>query len=956
MFRETSLIHIVTILLLSILLCISHTQSRAQKIERSPSIELSPSKSIVTVGHGAMLDAQGKEVVVTPELVDKTQEFYIKQLLSRANNTQREVFKAKRQQILDRKKWDRKDQVNANSALIDWLIKEVNPNNAATLVHANTLLSRQFAKHVKKMKPKKITAPVELLPSQDLSNLLESEGLLTTLSATEAGGTDYINECQDAGVPIPPDWGSAQWQSRGILSNEFILENQEAEVFVFESSSPRGICIALPRSTGSNISALGIICQGNDTSKACFWDSANIPKGSNVPLTDFVGGADLLGGNGVCTDCHAGRNPFIIHPGTPLDIGAIAKPDNWYEPLVHPSWPQNPGPTNILDNISLGPDDQSCLSCHSTSVAGRFPAVSTKLPGYCGTILATAVQQTMPPGSVGNSAFEKHIQALENACLQEPKPAVTTWSGRIWKHTGVACSDESCPGWEKLDNNVRTVSLTAGNGKLYQLHYNGLIWESTGMACKGETCPGWRKLDNNPKTIAIVTGGDRLYQLHNDGLIWQYSGTPCSGNSCPGWRKLDNNPRTVSIAASGDKLYQMHRDGKIWVATGTACSGNNCPGWRMLDNNPRSIAIAATDNKLFQLHHDGRIWEHTGTPCSGNSCPGWRLLDNNVRTVDISVNNGKLFQRHRDGTIWKHTGTPCSGQSCPGWTKLDNNPRSTAVNGGLYQDHHDGRIWKATGAACSGNSCLGWRMLDNNPRTKFSLAADSDNDKLYQLHAPKLYQLHNNGAIWQSTGHRCDGDSCGGWQKLDNNPHTKAITASAGKLFQLHDNGKIWQATGKPCDGDSCPGWRMIDNNPRTKAIVSAGGQLYQLHDNGKIWRFKGKSCNGNSCPSWVMLDNNPRTKAIVAGGGQLYQLHDNGKIWRFTGKVCSGNSCPGWVMIDNNSRTRTIAAAGGKLYQLHNNGKIWEHTGKACSGNSCPGWRMMDNNTRTVDIVGGRT
>ena len=555
---------------------------------------------------------------------------------------------------------------------------------------------------------------------------------------------------------------------------------------------------------------------------------------------------------------------------------------------------------------------------------------------------------------LGNERWNVYVGARGRGVWRIGVDIENRWAGAIWRHTGVACSGQSCPGWRRLDNNIKTVDIAAGNGKLYQLHLDGWIWRSTGVECSGDSCPGWTRLDNNKKTLAIAAGGNNLYQLHNDGRIWKSTGTACSGESCPGWRMLDNNPATQAIATSGDKLYQLHRDGRIWEWTGQNCSGQSCPGWRLLDNNPRTVAIQASDGKLFQLHYDGRIWRHTGTPCSGSSCPGWQLLDNNPRSVDLSANNGNLYQRHRGGNIWRSTGTACSGNSCPGWTRLDNNPRTTAINGAVYQDHHDGRIWKSTGAACSGESCPGWVMLDNNPRTKFSRAADSDNSRLYQLHAPKLYQLHNNGDIWQSTGGACSGNSCPHWQRLDNNSRTKAIAASGGRLFQLHQDGKIWRSNGRPCVDDSCPGWQMIDNNPRTVKIVSAGGQLYQLHNNGAIWRFTGTLCSGSSCPGWVRLDNNPATDDIVAGAGQLYQKHSNGKIWRFTGRPCQGNSCPGWVMLDNNPRTRKIVASGGLLHQLHDNGRIWTHTGVPCSGNSCPGWRMMDNNPRTVDITAG--
>ncbi len=140
--------------------------------------------------------------------------------------------------------------------------------------------------------------------------------------------------------------------------------------------------------------------------------------------------------------------------------------------------------------------------------------------------------------------------------------------------------------------------------------------------------------------------------------------------------------------------------------------------------------------------------------------------------------------------IWRFTGTPCSGESCPGWQRLDRNFKTVAILGAgdkLFQLHDDGMIWRFTGTACSGESCPGWQRLDNNSRTGMLAAGDD----LYQLHTDPIYQLHNDGWIWRYTGEECDGDFCPGWERLDNNPHTRNIVGAGAQLFQLHDNGKI---------------------------------------------------------------------------------------------------------------------------------------------------------------------
>ena len=260
--------------------------------------------------------------------------------------------------------------------------------------------------------------------------------------------------------------------------------------------------------------------------------------------------------------------------------------------------------------------------------------------------------------------------------------------------------------------------------------------------------------------------------------------------------------------------------------------------------------------------------------------------------------------------------------------------------GSLFQLHNDGTIWVSTGVACTGASCPGWVMLDNNPATR-AIASGSN----------RLYQLHADGKVWRYTGVRCGSGFCPGWQLLDNNPATVAITAGGTNLYQRHNTGKIWRFTGTACTGASCPGWTMLDNNPATADILADGALLYQRHNTGKIWRSTGAACSGATCPGWIMLDNNPATKAIVAAGGQLYQLHATGRIWRSTGVACSGTSCPGWTMLDNNPAGVEIAASPAGLFQRHGDGKIWRSTGTPCSGASCPGWTLLDNNGATVQI-----
>lgn len=384
---------------------------------------------IATVGHGAMIDAAGKPIAFTREFGLEAQRYYLAKLTVALDEPGRSTYRAKQRRVLDSPDASTRDRVYITGALIAWLIDEVQPADASNLHSINGFLRQKLLRDDDTTPAS--AAPYE--PSRRLLDRLRQEGIQPRRGATapsalvtNLSGAAYVRECFNQGVPVPPAWGSPQWVSQGgPLTPDFLGGGQtEAEVFSFESVSPRGICIALPRASGNTIGLLGIICQGSDTGRACFWDNQrndaqyNIAKGTNVPLSDFAGGAELDGGTGgVCTKCHAGENPFIVHYGSALDLGARLNPRKWVEPLVHPSWPQNDGPSYLLNRVVLGPNDNSCLTCHSGP--RRFPVLSTELNSvfgsYCTTVLAGSIGNTMPPGG-DTTGFEKHIAALIAAC------------------------------------------------------------------------------------------------------------------------------------------------------------------------------------------------------------------------------------------------------------------------------------------------------------------------------------------------------------------------------------------------------------------------------------------------------------------------------------------------------------------------------------------------------------
>ena len=402
-----------------------------------------PEGPIAYIGHGAMFDREGNEIAPSAEVIGQAQSFYIDQLLQLADEDQRRHYRELEAEIAQGVALDGQAKLVVDLRLLDWLIDEVQPTQAERLIGKNNLmkfeLGRRLPERAQPGAPRGLEI-FELPPDlrQRVDEQLQIVHRPLTRQVTAAGGQAYRDLCAANGVPIPPDIGTASWVSRGRIprSQLFIEADLEAEVFTYQSVSPEGVCIALPRfDTSGTVFLDGVICLGRRSSRACFWDNdmngvkKEFKLGDVVPFEDFGGGSELVAG-GVCTDCHAGQNPYIIHPGTSLGLPKLTDvplfADGWHEPLVKPDWPQNPGPLN-----STG----TCAACHtSVGPGGAFPQISNQLIGYCGNVLRQATDRTMPPGAPGSLAGDPHPRALLALCNQPPLPIVGV-ADIVWQHS-----------------------------------------------------------------------------------------------------------------------------------------------------------------------------------------------------------------------------------------------------------------------------------------------------------------------------------------------------------------------------------------------------------------------------------------------------------------------------------------------------------------------------------------
>ncbi len=404
---------------------------------------------IAGTGHGAFFDGDGKQIPLSLGFVDQAHAWYRARLVAGLPDPQKEQFAAFEKLLYQGSQAAGQDKLLLQHQALEWLLA----NSGAKELGPHTANKLRALRHAMQWKlPDQADLRVQdkravFAPDPDVLKRLsrpelqpKAGGQLRT--ATVNSGQAYINECTAAGVPIPPPInlmdpaGTAGWKSQGFIpQTEQFIVGSPAELRSYRSTAPDGMCFALPRYSDSSLSTVsldGVICMGKQSAKVCFWDNQwtnggivqtfPFPAGTQIPIgvPSVAGGKYQAGGKeiefgpgGVCTDCHAGENPYIVHPlanlatsGPPVLWQSLAgapqnlpmKPVNRYDPLVGSTWPQN----KFSHDAASVPG--ACGGCHVKASKGRFPQLSNEISQYCSVVLAQAIVKTMPPGAGGTAA------------------------------------------------------------------------------------------------------------------------------------------------------------------------------------------------------------------------------------------------------------------------------------------------------------------------------------------------------------------------------------------------------------------------------------------------------------------------------------------------------------------------------------------------------------------------
>ncbi len=210
------------------------------------------SDPIIATGHGAVIGENGQEVKLTPKYIETVQKYYLDKIKNSIEKKETKNYLSK-DKIAETQKNiqnDVEDVILANALLMDWLIEKAEPKEGiAQLLAVNNALRLQYVLKLKPdlEQPKDNTWTKGLKP--EVAKKLQDKIGISILAKISTGGEAYCKECLDKGVPIPKFMFGPEWKYVGEVTNEFLSPTSTAELLIYESTSPEGICLALPRYT-----------------------------------------------------------------------------------------------------------------------------------------------------------------------------------------------------------------------------------------------------------------------------------------------------------------------------------------------------------------------------------------------------------------------------------------------------------------------------------------------------------------------------------------------------------------------------------------------------------------------------------------------------------------------------------------------------------------------------------
>jgi hypothetical protein len=513
-------------------------------------------------------------------------------------------------------------------------------------------------------------------PGTDVDKQPEADRLGTAkqaIAATGSGGV-YSTQCVNAGVPLPPPFGTSTVLGTGVYEYGKWTLNPEAKTLIGDPLNDRikvyttennvngtqGLCVIGAHYTidvnqpgGMRPGFFDVICQGKN-GMACFWEGASpmLPDPTATPLyiNSLDGGTTLAPSHSQCTSCHAGKNAFIAHNGAADGLNGVNDAfhmhDWWmpttdtYTPIVPAAWTQNPAPI-------AGGYPASCTnsSCHAVGgAAGAFPTLRTPEfnvgGGYCQLlskiVFAPGTKGGMPPGSTCINENDPNcparsdpaIQAMLDACGR-PQPATAV----SYKETpvGLSASGSAAPYAGSWDHAlVGSAVYDVNKMYLFDNQYNS----------GSGNMNGWNGGTDYTSTLQSYYR-PTMWARDNDGTKLSLASTDYSGQI---------------------KEKQFGTGGASRTVSNTILAAGSPYGFFRLADSKNVIVFRGTDNYIYQSEWSGTAWATPAQPPGQTvSALGDPIAYNRGTTSSIIYKCGlRICELRKNGSSWTFRSIPTS--------------------------------------------------------------------------------------------------------------------------------------------------------------------------------------------------------------------------------------------------------------------------------------------------------
>jgi hypothetical protein len=212
---------------------------------------------IAYIGHGAFFDRNGNQIKLTQDFIEKAQAYYRQKLLSSMPPEKLANFSEVEKGLAQTPAASRQSRLVLQNRFIGSLVPNSSDPDAGRI--GSIINALEYALRLQIPERSESDAPIRrFVPDPNVRNLIEKQTFLSqqaqTLADTKKNGQQYIDECRGNGVPIPPPVGkldpagTAGWKSLGFIPKDAqFITNTPAELRVFTSASPPGMCFSLPR-------------------------------------------------------------------------------------------------------------------------------------------------------------------------------------------------------------------------------------------------------------------------------------------------------------------------------------------------------------------------------------------------------------------------------------------------------------------------------------------------------------------------------------------------------------------------------------------------------------------------------------------------------------------------------------------------------------------------------------